>query len=67
MIDIESIISNFSADERSNFIGYLKFKNKRHDTKNIQLFKLLIEKNTSKEISKKLYRDEKNSAYHALR
>ncbi|NRD21623.1 hypothetical protein HNV10_00115 [Winogradskyella litoriviva] len=68
MIEINSIISTFSSEEHQKFVNYLQQKNKRKDTKNVQLFKLIaagIE--DSKSICKKLYNTEKSNAYHALR
>ena len=41
MNDLNTIISTFSSEDQQRFISYLEKKNKRSDTKNIQLFKLL--------------------------
>lgn len=68
MIEINSIISTFSSEEHHKFVNYLQQKNKRKDTKNIQLFKLIANGvDDSKSICKKLYNTEKSNAYHALR
>jgi len=68
MNDLNQIISTFSSDEKQQFINYLERKNKRNDTKNIQLFKLLSKKELdSKSICLKLYNSNKKDAYHALR
>lgn len=68
MTNLNDIISTFSKEEQQAFISYLEKKNKRKDIKNIQLFKLLIDNNlNSKEIILKLYRTNKENAYHALR
>ncbi len=68
MNDIKAIISTFSNEDKQRFINYLEKKNRRNDTKNIQLFKLLLDvKLTSKEISHKLYKKDNRNAYHALR
>jgi len=68
MIDIKSIIDTLNFEEQQKFVMYLHQKNKRTDTKNIQLFKLLAKsKGDSKTICKQLYKTEKTNAYHALR
>jgi hypothetical protein len=67
-MDITAIISTFSAEEQQRFIAFLEKKNKRNDTKNIQLFKLLAKDElSSKEIYQKLYKNKQQNAYHALR
>jgi len=68
MIAIKSIINTFNAKEQQQFIAYLRHKNKRTDTKNIQLFKLLAQGKTDAElICKTLYGSDNRNAYHALR
>ena len=68
MNDLKQIVSTFSSDEQQQFINYLERKNKRNDTKNIQLFKLLSKQELdSKAICLKLYKTNKSNAYHALR
>ena len=68
MNDLKQIVGTFSLDEHQQFINYLERKNKRHDTKNIKLFKLLTNKELdSKTICLKLYNSYKKDAYHALR
>ncbi|WP_299104941.1 hypothetical protein [uncultured Winogradskyella sp.] len=68
MIEIKSIINTLSTEDHQKFVNYLQQKNKRKDTKNIQLFKLLANNfDDSKSICKKLYNTEKSNAYHALR
>ncbi len=67
MIAIDMIISQFSTEEQQEFVKYLSYKNKRHDTKNIQLFKLLMANHSAKEIPQKLYGTDNKTAYHALR
>lgn len=68
MIALKSIIKTFSVEEQQKFVSYLERKNKRKDTKNITLFKLLAkdEKN-SKAICIALYSTSQSNAYHALR
>ncbi len=68
MIDLNSIINNLNQNEQQQFISYLKQKNKRKDTKNIQLFKLLSDGETdSKAICFQLYGSDNKNAYHGLR
>ncbi|WP_179008813.1 hypothetical protein [Winogradskyella forsetii] len=68
MNDIKSIIDTLSVEDHQKFVSYLQQKNKRKDTKNIQLFKLLSNSDDdSKVICKQLYNVEKSNAYHALR
>ncbi|WP_179319144.1 hypothetical protein [Winogradskyella helgolandensis] len=68
MTGIKSIIDTLTNEDHQKFVSYLQQKNKRKDTKNIQLFKLLANSNDdSKAICKQLYNVENSNAYHALR
>lgn len=68
MIDIESIIKSFDVKEQKGFIDYLNRKNKRSDTKNIELFKLLADTGSDKKrIAQALYDSDNKNAYHGLR
>lgn len=67
MTDLKSIIATFSNDEQQQFVNYLEKKNKRNDTKNVQLFKLLADREASEDVCFKLYKSDKKAAYHALR
>ena len=68
MIQLNTITSTLSQDEQQQFVIYLEKKNKRHDTKNIQLFKLLVTDDlSSKELCNRLYKKQSKDAYHALR
>ena len=68
MNDLNHIVSTFSNEDKQRFTSYLEKKNKRKDTKNVQLFKLLLNNNlNSKELCFKLYGGDKKEAYHALR
>lgn len=68
MTNLNEIITTFSKDERLLFVNYLEKKNKRSDTKNIALFKLLAKNELdSKAIFLKLYNKNQKDAYHALR
>lgn len=68
MNKISDIVLELTTEEQKRFVNYLNKNNKRSDAKNIQLFKLLtVNKYSSKEICFKLYNDNKQNAYHALR
>ncbi|QNM86347.1 hypothetical protein H9W90_04270 [Polaribacter pectinis] len=68
MINIKDILQSFTNEKQEELILYLEKKNKRADTKNIQLVKLLIAENlSSKEICLKLYQKDNKPALHALR
>ena len=68
MTDLNTIVSTFSSEDEQRFINYLEKKNKRSDTKNIELFKLLIQNDlSSKAICTTLYKADNKVAYHALR
>ncbi|WP_299889395.1 hypothetical protein [uncultured Lacinutrix sp.] len=68
MNNLKEIVSTFNTDEQQQFINYLEKKNKRNDTKNIALFKLLTRDELDiKEIQQKLYKSTQRDAYHALR
>jgi len=63
---INDIVSLMNTEDNKAFTLYLRKKNKRNDTKNTQLFKL-IETDDINSI-KNLYKEQKNNdAYHALR
>lgn len=66
MSSLSSIISVLNSDEKRLFINRLQQKNKRHDTKNIELFKLLEAGTTSSAIKERLYTNQPDGAYHAL-
>lgn len=68
MTDLNTIVSTFSSEDEQRFINYLEKKNKRSDTKNIELFKLLIQNDlSSKGICTTLYKADNKVAYYALR
>lgn len=62
---ISAIIDTLSKEERIGFIQYLKYKNRRGDVKNIQLFKL-IEAGETVNLDVKIYGKQAKNAYHAL-
>ncbi len=66
MHSITSIISILSAEEKRDFISLLKQKNKRADTKNIELFKLLNATPEHKNLDVLIYKKKAKGAYHAL-
>lgn len=66
MDTLSEIISILNNEETKDFKLYLKKKNKRHDTKNIELFSILKTGDINK--LKKIYNSNKNKdAYHSLR
>jgi len=68
MNDLNHIVSTFSKEDQKSFVSFLEKNNKRSDTKNIQLFKHLLNDDlSSKAICFKIYKQEKSAAYHALR
>ncbi|WP_426429405.1 hypothetical protein ACPX19_07565 [Winogradskyella sp. HB-48] len=68
MIALKSIIDAFSVEEQQRFTTYLQQKNKRKNTKNIELFKLMTKPELdSKSICHQLYKVDNCNAYHALR
>lgn len=68
MIALKSIIDAFSVEDQQKFIAYLQQKNKRKDTKNIELFRLMTKPELdSKSICYQLYKVDNCNAYHALR
>ncbi|WP_299187019.1 hypothetical protein [uncultured Aquimarina sp.] len=66
MNPLSSIIATLSTEEKKSFINYLKHKNKRNDTKNIQLFKILDTSSNHKDVDVKIYGKSAKGAYHAL-
>ncbi len=66
MNTISSIISILNTEERREFISLLKKKNKRNDTKNVALFKLLESNHSLKDVDLLLYKKPSKGAYHAL-
>ncbi len=65
MSTITTILQQFSEEEQQEFARYLKQKNRRGDTKNLQLLKILLSGETNK-IDEKLYGKPARNAYHAL-
>lgn len=68
MTGLNDIIRTLSKEEGKQFITFLEKKNKRTDTKNIQLFRLILQGGLSfDEISKKIYKSSNKPALYALR
>ncbi|RZS92168.1 hypothetical protein [Aquimarina brevivitae] len=67
MYSISDITSILTAQEKQQFIRYLKKKNKKHSIKNITFFELLNQGKKEKEIETLLYKKSEKAAYHALR
>lgn len=66
MHQISSIIATLSEADKKKFISDLKHRNKRNDTKNIALFKLLDTHDPVEDPDLKLYGKRARGAYHAL-
>ncbi len=66
MNTISNIISTLSEEEKGNFISLLRKKNRRNDTKNIQLFKLLDTNQIPKNLDIQLYGKPSKNTYYAL-
>ena len=68
MTSLNELILALTPEEQQQFISHLQHKNKRKDTKNIQLFKILASGNSeTTSICLSLYGQKKSGAYHALR
>ena len=65
MNSISIIISTFSEEDKREFLSFLQKKNRRGDTKNSTLFKL-IDSGKTQELDLKLYGKPSKNAYHAL-
>ncbi|MBW1297075.1 hypothetical protein [Aquimarina litoralis] len=66
MNTLSSIIATLSKEDKHSFVNHLKNKNKRNDTKNIQLFKLLDKEADQKDLDVQLYGKSAKGAFHAL-
>jgi len=68
MTGLNDIIHSFSIEEQQQFVLFLQRRNKRNDTKNVQLFQLLMEDQlSSDEVSKVIYKKVNRDALYALR
>ncbi|MBL4662410.1 MAG: hypothetical protein JKY22_02350, partial [Flavobacteriaceae bacterium] len=65
MSDISIIIDTFSEENKREFLSFIQKKNRRGDTKNSALFKL-IDSGKTKDIDIQLYGKPSRNAYHAL-
>lgn len=66
MNSIASIIATLTSEEKISFVFQLQQKNKRHDTKNVELFKLLEVNPNVQDVDVLLYGKKSKGAYHAL-
>ncbi len=66
MNQISSIIATLSAADKKKFISDLKHRNKRNDTKNIALFRLMDTSDPVEDPDFLLYGKRAKGAYHAL-
>jgi len=68
MIDLNKLVTSLTSEERSDFVLFLKKKNRRPDAKNLLLFSLLVNgESNSEAICYSLYNKNSKNAYHALR
>ena len=65
MNSIAIIISTFSKEDKREFLSFLQKKNRRGDTKNSTLFKL-IDSGKTQDLDLNLYGKPSKNAYHAL-
>jgi len=65
MKQIKAILDTLSAEEKQEFLLFQQKKNRRGDTKNERLFKL-IAKGETKDVDIKLYGKPSKNSYHAL-
>ncbi len=66
MNTISNVINILTTEEKKIFINILRKKNKRQDTKNIELFNLIAINPNTKDIDILLYGKKAKGAYHAL-
>ncbi|SDX46217.1 hypothetical protein [Flavobacterium degerlachei] len=66
MSNIHAIIASLSNDNKKEFVRNLRERNKRNDTKNVELFRLLDNANMPSDIDVILYGKPSKGAYHAL-
>ena len=66
MNNISLIIATLTEEDKKNFILLLKKRNKRHDTKNIDLFTILDRQEPVENLDLILYGKSAKGAYHAL-
>lgn len=66
MSTLHAIIATLSTEDKKEFVRNLKERNKRFDTKNVELFRLLDTANLPSNIDVILYGTPSKGAYHAL-
>lgn len=66
MHTISLIIATLSKEDKQKFIAELKYRNKRNDTKNITLFKILDHPDPKDHLDEIIYGKKAKGAYHAL-
>jgi len=66
MSSLHAIITTLSREDKKKFVRNLKERNKRNDTKNIELFHLLDTSSLPIDIDVVLYGKSSKGAYHAL-
>ena len=66
MSNLHTIIGSLSTEDKKEFVRTLKERNKRFDTKNVELFRLLDTAQLPPNIDLILYGTPSKGAYHAL-
>jgi hypothetical protein len=66
MSNIHAIIATLSSENKKEFVRNLRDRNKRNDTKNVELFRLLDNANMPSNVDIILYGKSSKGAYHAL-
>jgi len=66
MSNIHAIIATLSNENKKEFVRNLRERNKRNDTKNVELFRLLDNASMPSDIDVILYGKPSKGAYHAL-
>lgn len=66
MSTLHTVIATLSTEDKKEFVRNLKERNKRFDTKNVELFHLLDTTNLPSNIDVILYGTPSKGAYHAL-
>ena len=66
MSNLHAIIATLSTEDKKEFVRSLKERNKRFDTKNVELFRLLDTAHLPSDIDVILYGRPSKGAYHAL-
>ena len=66
MSNLHAVITTLSSEDKKKFVRSIKERNKRNDTKNVELFHLLDTSSLPANIDVMLYGKPSKGAYHAL-